>query len=645
MELRNVTTVAVLGFARGEIGDPGMDTATPLAQEAAEAQPPAVRACLSRVLASPGFVNAPKRARLLSYLVDAATAPAPKPLSEYGIGLDVFDRPASFDPKLDSIVRTELSRLRQKLKDYYADPACNDPLAIEIPARSYVPVFVPRPPSNNAAQGTGPTRPISRFVVPLLIGVLIAVAGFTLYRFWTARPAPAVATNSIVVLPFQNLSSSHDQEYLADGVTEELTNELAQRTELHVVARTSAFQFKGKGVDIRTIGRALNAAVAVEGSIDAEGNRVRVTAQLNRTSDGYHLWSRSYEVARSDLLLAESQVSAGVLAALGLSDGASRHTGSTHDPTAHDLYLQGRYQLSLATPQSYRDALELFRAAVAKDPSYVAAYIGVAQGEIDVIHITAGEPKQGLERARAALKKAISVDPASADAHGMMGYIAYNYDWDWPRAEQEYKLALDEGAQSQVHSFYAAGLASRGRFAEAQEQFAVAEDLDPLSTGIRFNEALAFYLAHRYTDARSVLSKMLAVNPKLLSAHLFLGLSALAEHDCRRADAEFGWAARTYPMPVTTNGLAFAAACHNNVALARRYLSDTEAYRGPDFVSPYQLAMGYAMIGDKDSTFHWLKKSADAREGQIMYLLFDPAFDGVRGDPRYVAVETRVGLK
>ncbi len=586
------------------------------------------------------------RARLLKYLADAARDPDAKPVTEYAIGLDVYDRPASFDPRLDSIVRTELSRLRQKLKEYYAGEGRAEPLVIEIPPRSYVPVFTPRAMTGTSADAASsnsgwPTR-MMQLAIPLIVGVIAAFAIVFSFQYWNSPPSPAL--NAVVVLPFQNLSPSANQQYLADGVTEELTNELAQRKELRVVARTSAFQFKGQGIDIRTVGQKLNVGAALEGSVAVEADRVRITAQLNRTSDGYHLWSQSYEVARSDLMLAESEVAAGVIPNLGLPGAKPRQIGSTHNPEAHEIYLQARYQLSLGTPQSYRTSLALFRAAAARDPTYVSAYIGIAQAEIDVIHLTAEAPKEGLERAREALKKAIALDPASADAHGAMGYLVYNYDWDWPRAEREYRLALAEGAQAPIHSFYGSGLASRGRFSEAQDQFATAQDLDPLGTAPRFNQVLAFYLEHKYDAAKSTLNTILETHPDLLSAHLLLGLIATVEHDCREADAHFGWAAQKYQMPVTKFGLAAVAACRNQNDLARRDLSEVAASKGPDFVSPYQLALGYALLHDRETALAWLAKSADAREGQIMYLRYEPVFDEIRSDPRYVALERRVGL-
>jgi serine/threonine-protein kinase len=612
------------------------------------AEPVDARACLERVLASPGFASAPRRAKLLRYLVEAARDPAAKPVTEYAIGLDVYDRPSSFDPRLDSIVRTELSRLRQKLKDYYAGEGRADPISIEIPPRSYVPIFTPRTaqntPAGNSPLAGGWPQNVLRFGIPLLIGVIAATGILFAGRFWKSPPPAAPALSAVVVLPFQNLSPSANQEYLADGVTEELTNELAQRKDLRVVARTSAFQFKGQGIDIRTVGQKLNVGAALEGSVAEEADRVRITAQLNRTSDGYHLWSRSFEVARPDLMLAESEVAQGVIANLGLPGSPLQQAGSTKNPEAHELFLQARYQLSLNTPQSYRTSLDLFRSAVAKDPSYVSAYIGIAQAEIDVIHLTAGAPKEGLEQARNALTEAIALDPASADAHGMMGYLAYTYDWDWPRAEREYRVALAEGAQAPVHSFYGAALASHGQFSEAHEQLALAEDIDPLGMAPRFNEMFAYYLEHRYGDAKSMLKTMLQMHPDLLSAQLLLGLIATVEHDCNEADAHFGWAASKYQMPVTKFGLAAVAACRNENDLARRDLEEAAASKGPDFVSPYQLALGYALLHDKEAALSWLTKSADAREGQIMYLRYEPIFDDIRGDPRYLALEKRVGL-
>lgn len=278
-----------------------------------------------------------------------------------------------------------------------------------------------------------------------------------------------------------------------------------------------------------------------------------------------------------------------------------------------------------------------------KDPQYARAYYGIGNEEIALIHFTAGDPKPGFERARAAFRRAIELDPEFADAHGVLAIVLYNADWDWPSAEREALTALRNGGHA-THTFYGWALATRGRFREAQEQFRIAEDFDLLSLGPRFDQMLAFYLERRYADAKSVLNGMLQMKPDALDAHAFLGLIGAVEHDCATADREFEWCARTFPMPVSKFGLAVASACRGDQQSSRAYLKQMMEAAGPDYISPYQIALGFAFIHDKEAALTYLGKLAEAREGQILYLKYEPVFDEIRSDPRYLELERRTGL-
>ena len=429
-------------------------------------------------------------------------------------------------------------------------------------------------------------------------------------------------------------------------MTEELTNDLAQWPDLRVVARTSAYAFKGKGVDVREIGRKLNVDAVVEGSIDKQGDRLRVTVQMNRASNGYHLWSKSLEGQSKDLMALQIEMARSISEAVrGVGRNAARPAPAraTNNAEALDLYLRGNYQYSLHTPESYRKANELCHAAAQKDPSYVSAYLCIASVENSMIHLTFQPPDEGFERMRVALNKALAIDPDSAEAHGFMGNIALIYDWDWPRAEREYRFAVGHGNQARTHSQYGWALATRGRFREAQEQFRIADDLDPVNLALRFNEMLAFMLERKYAAANLVLSRMLEANPDLLDAHSFLGLIAMYQHQCGKATQEFEWCARKAQIPFTKFLLAYGCACRGEDQRARGYLQELEP-AGSGFASPYQLAMGYAFVHDTQKAISYLQKSADAHEGQILYLKYDPAFDQIRGEAAFVAIEKRVGL-
>jgi TolB-like protein/Tfp pilus assembly protein PilF len=588
---------------------------------------------LERILRSSGFQNSARRAQLLRYLVERTLAGEGDAISEYGIGVDVFGKPPSFDPRLESIVRTEFSRLRQKLADYYAAGGRADPVVIAFPPRTYVPAFT-------IAAGPPPAAPrrFYRSGAVAAAAVLIACAGA-----WLLRPAPARPA-ALVVLPFANLSPDRADDYLADGITEELTNQLAQSKDLSVVARTSASLFKGKAVDIREVGRKLGVGAALEGSIAPENGRIRITAQLNRTSDGYHLWSRAYETSSGDLLTAERDIARSVVsAATGIPPVDTGTNDGTRDPEAHDLYLRA-YHLALGAPPDYPGSLALFRQALARDPAYVNAYVGIARVEIALVHMTAEPPDEAIPRARAALETALHHDPSSGEARGVLANVIAIYDWDWPRAEREFRRAIADGAQSTTRSLYGSLLATRGRFREAQAQLRLAEDADPLGMGPRFNQFLAFYLEHDYAAATRVLRGMLDLRPDQFDARFMLGTLAFAEHDCAGARREYEWAAQHLAAPVTQVGLALAAACSGDRAEALARIRQAEQPSPAGYTSPYQLAICYAAVGDRDTALSMLERSATRKEMQLLYLKYDPVFDGIRSDPRFLTLERRVGL-
>src|ERR1017187_1890058 len=272
----------------------------------------AIREELDRVLASQAFLTADRRARLLRFLVEESLADRADSLKESVIAMEVFDRASDYDPKLESIVRVEMGRLRSRLTEYYAQTGANDPVRIEVPKGGYQPAF--------AFTGQEPTQPTplpSRRMVggPLAtmlgIGVMLGL-GLAGSVWWRSQGGGRAANISIVVLPFLNLSGEPGKEYLGDSLTDELTEALAESKDLRVVARTSAFQFKGKNQDVREIGRALNAGAVLEGSIALRDDKFRVVVQLIRAADGYHLWSRTYDETLAGLSHVETEIAGSI---------------------------------------------------------------------------------------------------------------------------------------------------------------------------------------------------------------------------------------------------------------------------------------------------------------------------------------------
>jgi len=607
-----------------------------------------VLALLETIATSPAFAAAPRRIQLLRYLVNRALAG--QAVNEYAIGVDVFERTESFDPRTDSIVRTEASRLRQKLKEYYAAQGSSDRFRIELPLRSYVPSFVPGersappapdPPAESPEKTGSPTKVhigVALALTALAIGVILWVVRY--------RTRTAASPTSIAVLPFLNLSGDPGKDYLGDSLTDELTGALAEANTLQVVARTSAFQFKNKGADVRQVGRALNASALLEGSIGQQGAGFRVVVQLIRAADGYHLWSRTFDVQPAELQKVEVEIVRNTILALTSSSYFSNPaelimTTSNHE--AHDLYLRARYALFQDKPDDLRTAITLAKQAIDKDPSYPLPYetIGTAEGQLALI--TLQTQKTACELGAPWIEKAIALNPRFGDAHAVHAIGAYTCKWDWPSAEAEFKLAADLGSRK-AHSLYGWSLATRGRFAEAENQFQILEKSDPLAMGPRQNHAILLIAQRKYEEAKQQARYILQLDSRSIVAQGIVSWIFIIQRNCPAADSETQKLVEWYPhLPITTFTVALGAAACGRPQEAHRYLDQVDRNAAPG-TSFYQLAMISATLADADRTMNYLRQAAGNREQQIMYLKNEPLFDKLRGDPRFVSLERQVGL-
>ena len=600
----------------------------------------AIREELDRVLASQAFLAADRRARLLRFLVEESLSDHADSIKESVIGMEVFDRPADYDPKLDSIVRVEMGRLRSRLTEYYSQAGVNDPVRIEIPRGSYQPAFV-------VNGGPPPVQPPRRSMAPVPIVALVAIALAAAFAVWKFRPGSHSNSVSIVVLPFLNLSGEPLKEYLADSLTDELTEALAESKDLRVVARTSAFQFKGKNQDVRQIGRALNAASILEGSISIREGTYRVIVQLIRAADGYHLWSRTYDTTLAELSRVETEIvdSTGQALQPDRKIAAPVRPGISPNPEAHDLYMRAIYQLQLHTADSLRESMTLSQEAVRIDPQYVRAYFAIARAATSLSAIGVMSGKESMEIGRAAAKRALEIDPQFSDAHAYMAHTAYVYDWNWPEAEKEYALAMQgEGSHGQAHSLYGWALMTRKRFAEARSHLETAEDLDPQSPGSRQNLVTDLISEGNFPAAQREIAGILKLYPKSLVAIRDLGWIAILQNDCAAARSSAETAAEWYPEQSDKTGSPAMKVRCGQPEEARRQLEKMIKDGEKEFVSPYGIAQGYALLKDADRAIEYLQKSADARESVILYLEIDRLMDPIRKAPRFIELEKRISL-
>jgi TolB-like protein len=597
------------------------------------------RGYLERLLALPALASR-RRGQLLRYLVEQKLAGRADQVTEYGIALDVFERPASFDPRTEATVRAEMSRLRRTLTDHYEGPGAADPWRILLPGRGYVPVLAPQdqPAAEPPPQPLdAPPRPAHRHRLVAAIAIAIAIAAATLAaRYWRPGAAPI---RSVAVLPFANLTGDSHNDYLADGVTEQLTDALAQIPSLHVVARTSSFQFKGRNVDIREIGKRLGADAVVEGSLRYLDGKLRLTAQVNRSGNGYHILSRSIEGGMQELGRLESEMVPPLAAAL--RPGTAVASRRTPDPAAYDLYLKARAYGGKGTRAAFDQAVILLYQAIEHDPQFADAYAGLASSYASAAVNFATEPLEYAREAKTNAAIALRLDPASARAEAAQGLVDSLILLDWSTGERELRRAVALMPQN-VPNRTSLGLVllARGRFQEAIAEEQTAESMDPLVPAV--SSAFAYYLARRYDESLRQFLKVRDLHPDVIALHPFIGAVWQEKHQYDKAMGEYQLALPKIPDLVNSR-IATLLAAMGKRDEARKLLAALEHPKaGESPANAFDLAAIYAALGDRDAAFQWLGRAYDRRI--VWFLKVHPAMDPLRGDPRYTELLKRTGL-
>ena len=481
------------------------------------------------------------------------------------------------------------------------------------------------------------------------IGMLAAAPGMIWYFIWPGQAklrreaaAPAALTQSIAVLPFANLSGGQENEYFSDGVTEEIINALANVEGVRVVARTSAFSFKGKNVNVRQIGEELNVATVLEGSVRREGNQLRVVAQLIGAADGYHIWSKTYDRELKGVFSLEDELARAIVQALKPRLVAAALVQQTTSSTeAHDLYLKGRYFWNQRSQEGFAKARALFENAIALDPTYALAHSGLADCYSLSIDYARARHAEVLPKAKKHALRAAELDDSLAEAHASLGMVS-EHDYDWSRAEREYKRAIElRPGYATAHHWYFLLLAQTGHLAEAREEAERARQLDPTSAII--NGALVgLFLDNReYDRAIEQALKGLELNPNFDLARVWLAVSyrhagkvseALAALDQVRA------------LPTGAVRAQLLAAAGDRVA-AQRLLADVEKRFPTEPVPRGSLALAHLVLGDKDGAFLWLQKGVEERDQTVLGLKVSPQWDPIRSDPRYHMLLKRMKLE
>jgi len=603
------------------------------------AQVGSFRTYLEQLLAQPGFASR-RRGQLLRYLVEQKLAGHGEQVTEYGIALDVFERPTSFDPRTEATVRAEMSRLRKSLGEHYEGAGLADPWRILLPGRGYVPVLVaqeqPAVKTAPAAPPALPAAPRRRWLVPAAGIAVVVAAAILAAAYWRSSPA---AIRSVAVLPFANLTGDPHKDYLADGVTEQLTDALAQIPSLRVVARTSAFQFKGKNADIRDIGRRLDADAVVEGSVRYLDGKIRLTAQVNRTGNGYHILSRSIEGGMQDLGRLENEMVPPLVAAL--RPGTAVASRRTPDPQAFDLYLKARAHGGKGTRAAFDETVTLLNQAVEHDPQFADAYAGLASAYASGAVNLAPEPLEYAREAKANAAIALRLDPSNARAEAAQGLVDSMVLLDWNAGERELRRAVEMMPQNGPNrNSLGTVLLVRGRFDEAIREQQTAERMDPLMPAV--GSAFAYYLARRYDESLEAFLRVRDLHPDVIAIHPFIGAVWQEKHAYEKAMAEYELALPKIPGAVNAR-IAMLLAVTGRREEARKKLDELEHPKaGGSAVNAFDLAAIYAALGDRDTAFQWLDRAYERRI--VWFLKVHPAMDPLRGDARYAELVKKTRL-
>lgn len=464
-------------------------------------------------------------------------------------------------------------------------------------------------------------------------------------RAETTRGAPISTSASIAVLPFSDLSAAQDQAYFADGLAEELLDSLARLPQLRVVSRTSSFAYRGKQLDLPSIGRALKAETVLEGSVRTSGERIRITVQLIKTADGYHLWSRTYERPATELFALQDEIAREIVEALRIELQPEQIRGlvqrGTNNPEAYRQVLFAGHVYEDDAPGDRRSMLA-FRRAVALDPQYIDAWLGLADllSYMGMYADSADEALAGKREARAIMDRVIALAPQRGDLYLHRAEPRHAEWWDWQGAEQDLEQAGRLGVPDESGRLIrlARLRAATGRMDEALALNRRAGELNPKS-GSAFT-VRGYHLAAlgRYDEALQSLQQALRNQPADEHAQYYLGLVELLQGRPQQALAHFDGSAHVLRL----TGLALAHHSLGDPAASERDLQLLITRYG--HVVPYQMAEIHAWRGETDKAFEWLQRSAELRDASFMYLAFDPLLDNLRGDPRFASLMQQVGL-
>jgi eukaryotic-like serine/threonine-protein kinase len=505
------------------------------------------------------------------------------------------------------------------------------------------------PGSANAIKRRGPVRKIALVSVVGLIALLGALAllnvGGWRDRFPGSTKGPKF--ESLAVLPLANLSADPAQEYFADGMTEELTTELAQISGLRVISRTSTMRYKGSQKPLPEIAKELGVDAVIEGSVERSGDEVRISAQLINARNDTHLWARSYHRNLRDVLAMQSEVARAIASEISVQltpqEQARFERSRPVNTAAYEAYLRGLYHWNFHTPDEMQKAIVEYNRAIEIDPGYALAYVALSNTYHLLPFNADAPPQEAFPKAKEAALKAIELDPQLGEAHSSLALVLGQYDWDWAAAEREHKRAIELSPNSPTALMYYAELLSlQGRHAEAIAAATRGRELDPVAGSVGLQLSRAYFHARQYDRAAQSFQQFLEINPHFWPLHLFLGQVYEQQGEYAKALAELHQAEGPTLQARSVIGHVYAVSGRRPEAetiLDELLLRSKSAYLPPTYV-----ARIYAALGQKDEAIERLEKGYALRDSHMEFLAVDPTFDVLRSDPRFSGLLRRLNL-
>jgi eukaryotic-like serine/threonine-protein kinase len=481
----------------------------------------------------------------------------------------------------------------------------------------------------------------------ILLAVLIAAGIAALAYYRSSKSSGAEAISSVAILPFANLSGDQNMEYLSDGLSESLINSLSQVSNLKVISRGSVFKYKGKDADAAEVARALDVQAIVTGRVIQVGDQLQVSAELVDARDKTQLWGEQYKRKASDLLAVQTEISQQIATKLRLhltnAEQQQLMKRAAANPESYDLILKARFFSAKATLEDLKRALEYCNQAIAIDPNYASAYVELADCYRRLASLSYVNPKEVTPKAEAAARKALELDDSLAEAHSALGGIRLN-EWDWAGAEREFKRAIELNPNlAPAYSGYCQYLSAVGRHEEALVAIKRANALDPVRIITNANVGYRYYFARQYDQAIEHLKNTLEMDRNSAYTHVLLGYAYAGK-------GEFDKAIDEYKTALKIEGQNTSVLCYLGYALAKEgrraeaeaILKQLKATK--EYVSPGELAVVYAGLGNKEGALASLEKAYTEHDLQMQFLKVDPHYDSVRSEPRFQELMRKVGL-